>query len=185
MKFDVHLRGAPEEVVELVQNIKDVAEQFLYHWKTFPIVLPPPLATSSHPALNNNTASGNGSESNAVGGAIGDANGSSLSLPRRSNKHLNMRDLFIAPSFDELDAVAVDIKGEPRRLNGKQLEAVRERGEFEVESINFPGQVHKWQLSQLLQKGTERSHDSLLSDLALALRFLIVTARGRLFFSLL
>ncbi|KAK7794593.1 hypothetical protein R5R35_003607 [Gryllus longicercus] len=205
VKFDVHLRGAPEEVVELVQNIKDVAEQFLYHWKTFPIVLPPPLATSSHPALNNNTASGNGAESNAAGGAIGDANGSSLSLPRRSNKHLNMRDLFIAPSFDELDAVAVDIKGEPRRLNGKQLEAVRERGlhkdkygkqkklnstqlesirlwgEFEVESINFPGQVHKWQLSQLLQKGTERSHDSLLGDLALALRFLIVTARGRLF----
>ncbi|PSN34110.1 hypothetical protein C0J52_14203 [Blattella germanica] len=59
--------------------------------------------------------------------------------------------------------------------------------EFEVESLNFPGQVHKWQLSALLQKGTERSRESLLSDLALALRFIIVTARGRLlshFFSL-
>jgi hypothetical protein len=53
--------------------------------------------------------------------------------------------------------------------------------EFEVESLNFAGQVHKWQLSQLLQKGTERSQESLLSDLALALRFIIVTARGRLF----
>nr|CAD7571824.1 unnamed protein product [Timema californicum] len=60
-------------------------------------------------------------------------------------------------------------------------------GEFEVESLNFPGQVHKWLLSQLLQKGTERSRDSLLNDLALALRFIIVTAKGRLvshFFSL-
>jgi hypothetical protein len=59
--------------------------------------------------------------------------------------------------------------------------------EFEVESLNFAGQVHKWQLSQLLQKGTERSQESLLNDLALALRFIIVTARGRLsshFFSL-
>lgn len=25
MKFDVHLRGAPNEVVQLVQNIKDVS----------------------------------------------------------------------------------------------------------------------------------------------------------------
>jgi hypothetical protein len=50
-----------------------------------------------------------------------------------------------------------------------------------VESLNFAGQVHKWQLSQLLQKGTERSQESLLNDLALALRFIIVTAKGRLF----
>lgn len=52
---------------------------------------------------------------------------------------------------------------------------------FEVESINFPGQQHKWLLSQLLQKGTERTKESLLSDLALALRFILVTARGRIF----
>lgn len=52
--------------------------------------------------------------------------------------------------------------------------------EFEVESLNFPGQQHKWKLSQLLQKGTEKSHDSLLDDLALSLRFIFVTAKGRI-----
>lgn len=52
---------------------------------------------------------------------------------------------------------------------------------FEVESINFPGQQHKWLLSQLLQKGTERTKESLMNDLALALRFILVTARGRIF----
>lgn len=52
--------------------------------------------------------------------------------------------------------------------------------EFEVESLNFPGQQHRWKLSQLLQKGTERTRDSLLNDMALALRFLFVTAKGRL-----
>lgn len=46
--------------------------------------------------------------------------------------------------------------------------------------MNFPGQQHRWKLSQLLQKGTERSYISLLNDLALALRFLVVTAKGRL-----
>lgn len=61
------------------------------------------------------------------------------------------------------------------------------RREFEVPSLNFAGQMHKWRLSGLLQKGCERSHATLLDDLALALRFILVTARARLvshFFSL-
>ncbi|CAH2037993.1 unnamed protein product, partial [Iphiclides podalirius] len=40
LRFDVQLVGAPPEVEQLVNNIKQVAEDFLYHWKTFPIVLP-------------------------------------------------------------------------------------------------------------------------------------------------
>lgn len=52
--------------------------------------------------------------------------------------------------------------------------------EFEVDSVNFPGQVHRWRLSQLLQKGSERRRDALLGDMALALRFIIVTARARI-----
>lgn len=37
IKFEINLVGAPPEVEQLVNNIKQVAEQFLYHWKTFPI----------------------------------------------------------------------------------------------------------------------------------------------------
>lgn len=48
-------------------------------------------------------------------------------------------------------------------------------------SINFPGQTHKWQLSQFLQKGNDRSYDTLLFDLARAARFVVVTARCRIF----
>lgn len=35
--FSVNLTGAPPEVESLIEHIKLVAEQFLYHWKTFPI----------------------------------------------------------------------------------------------------------------------------------------------------
>lgn len=35
--FDINLFGAPAEVEQLVEHIKAVAEQYLYHWKTFPI----------------------------------------------------------------------------------------------------------------------------------------------------
>lgn len=60
--------------------------------------------------------------------------------------------------------------------------------EFDVPSLNFAGQVHRWRLSQLLQKGFLRTQESLLSDLALASRFIVVTAVTRIsghFFSIL
>ncbi|XP_014469880.1 PREDICTED: uncharacterized protein LOC106741940 isoform X2 [Dinoponera quadriceps] len=151
VEFDTsHLRGAPTEVEALVHNIKEVAQQFLYHWRTFPIVLPLPLSSCTE-----------GEDTLA-------------------RKKYHLRDLFVAPSFDELDAVAMDSKGEPRRLTNKQLESIRERGEFEVDSINFAGQTHRWRLSSLLQRGRDRRRDTLLSDLALATRFLVVTAKARL-----
>ncbi|CAH0564403.1 unnamed protein product [Brassicogethes aeneus] len=158
--FDVALVGAPPEVEQLVNNIKQVAEQFLYHWKTFPIILPNPVSHCESFPTSQVSSDG--------------------SLGRCKTKY-HLRDLFIAPSFDELDAVAVDGKGEPRKLTGKQLEYIRERGEFDVDSLNFPGQQHRWRLSQILQKGTEKSRDSLLNDLALALRFIFVTAKSRIF----
>ncbi|KPU80844.1 uncharacterized protein Dana_GF16043, isoform B [Drosophila ananassae] len=160
IEFNINLVGAPPEVEQLVEQIKSVAEQFLYHWKSFPIALPQPLAASGL----NLTAS------NATN-----------SVSSRKTRPINLRDLFIAPPFDELDAVASDGSGEPRRLTSAQLKTLRETGEFDVPSLHFPGQVHKWRLSQLLQKGKLRAHDSFLSDLALAARFVVVTARARIF----
>ncbi|XP_012271893.1 uncharacterized protein LOC105695146 isoform X2 [Orussus abietinus] len=152
VEFDVsHLRGAPAEVEALVRDIEQVAQQFLYHWKTFPIILPSPLSMCAD---------------------------KEDTLARK--RPIYARDLFVAPSFDELDAVAVDGKGEPRRLTDKQLESIRERGEFEVESINFVGQTHRWRLSGLLQRGRDRRRETLLRDVALATRFLVVTAKARL-----
>lgn len=37
IKFQINLVGAPPEVEQLIEHVKDVASQFLYHWKTFPI----------------------------------------------------------------------------------------------------------------------------------------------------
>lgn len=37
VNFSINLIDAPPEVEQLVDHIKSVAEQFLYHWKTFPI----------------------------------------------------------------------------------------------------------------------------------------------------
>lgn len=37
INFEINLVGAPVEVEQLIEHIKAVAEQFLFHWKTFPI----------------------------------------------------------------------------------------------------------------------------------------------------
>lgn len=50
------------------------------------------------------------------------------SQSHRKNRIFSLRDLFIAPSFDELDAVAMDGIGEPRRLTLSQLKTLRDRG---------------------------------------------------------
>lgn len=46
----------------------------------------------------------------------------------RKSKGIILRDLFIMPPFDELDAVAADNNGEPRRLTTSQLKSLKERG---------------------------------------------------------
>ncbi|XP_055636132.1 uncharacterized protein LOC129775415 isoform X2 [Toxorhynchites rutilus septentrionalis] len=174
--FQINLIGAPPEVEQLIEHVKAVAEQFLYHWKTFPINLPTPL--SSGPGA----ITGTGSRSEGGGNAIiSTNNNNSTAGTNRKSRPINLRDLFIAPPFDELDAVAADGSGEPRLLNNAQLRSLRERGEFEVPSLNFPGQMHRWRLSQFLQKGSERTRASLLGDLAMSARFLVITAKLRLF----
>lgn len=60
--------------------------------------------------------------------SLGAGEGSSTLGRRCSSRPNSLRDLFVTPSFDELDAVAIDTSGEPRRLTAKQLEALRERG---------------------------------------------------------
>ena len=95
VEFGAAARGAPAELDALVLGIRKVASQFLYHWRTFPIALPPSLAPEDR---------------------------------SKKTAQYHLRDCFVAPNFDELDSVAVDVKGEPRRLNGKQLECIRERG---------------------------------------------------------
>lgn len=45
--------------------------------------------------------------------------------------------------------------------------------EFVVDSLNFPGQVHKWRLTQLLQKGSLRAHSTMLDVRATMELFLL------------
>lgn len=52
----------------------------------------------------------------------------SFGTSRNKFRPINLRDLFVAPPFDELDAVAMDGNGEPRRLTNTQLKTLRDRG---------------------------------------------------------
>jgi len=47
------------------------------------------------------------------------------------------KDLFIAPTFDELEQVARDAKGNPQKLSIKQLRSIRENGSVAIMSVFF------------------------------------------------
>jgi hypothetical protein len=44
------------------------------------------------------------------------------------NERLTFSDLFVAPNFDEVEEVAMDANGEPKKLNEKQLDDVKTYG---------------------------------------------------------
>ena len=88
-------------------------------------------------------------------------------------KTLTREDLFVEPNFDELKEIAIDPStGANWKLNRHQLQSIRVCGEFDVDSKEFPNQKHKWLLNRFLIKGTDKTHDSFLSDLAKALHLL-------------
>ena len=89
-----------------------------------------------------------------------------------SRKTLKISDLFIQPDFNELKTISMDSHGAAKKLTWNQLDTIRQRGEFEVDSVQFSGQKHRWRLSQFLVKGKERATETLQIDLALALRLI-------------
>lgn len=99
--FDSHIViNAPDEVQKLIENIKEVASHFLFKWKSFPLNMPPPIS----PILL-------GLEAN----------------DRRVS--IDLKDSFILPPFDELDALACDdTNGESKKLSEDQLYSIRDSG---------------------------------------------------------
>ncbi|XP_018011416.1 uncharacterized protein LOC108668684 [Hyalella azteca] len=154
LTFNITTEGLPPESLALLEHIKQVAENVLYHWKTFPVALPPPLAVQAD-------------VSPRTGGT------------KNSTKPLILRDAFVPPSFDELDAVAVDSKGDPKQLDATHLSSIRKTGRFSVPSLHFPQQEHVWQLASWLQRGKHNIRETLLDDMAASAAIIVVLAKRR------
>lgn len=57
-----------------------------------------------------------------------------ISLPQSivDNKQICLKDLFVLPTFDELDALTTDCKGNPKFLSHNQLQSIKRKGQFTV-----------------------------------------------------
>ncbi|CAF4754963.1 unnamed protein product, partial [Rotaria sp. Silwood2] len=100
-------------------------------------------------------------------------------ITSESNK-IEFKSLFQTPTLNELEAVSTNPDGSSLKLNEEQLKAVRQTGEFEVNSIHFPGQHHRWRLSNLLQSGIQPANEVLYKELSWALYMLIMYALDRI-----
>ncbi len=92
--------GLAPHLADLVLEIERVAESSLFHWKLFPLNLPQPIAV--HESSEGHTASS-------------------------KRKPLIVENLFVLPSWDDLDVVSVDKHGEPKHLSSKQLSSIRQK----------------------------------------------------------
>ena len=100
LRFHLDTTLLAPHLVDLVLEIQQIAESTLFHWKTFPLNLPQPIAVQE---LSEGSAS-----------------------TRR--KPLIVENLFDIPSWDDLDVVSVDAHGEAKHLSNKQLTSVRQHG---------------------------------------------------------
>ncbi|KPJ02598.1 hypothetical protein RR46_09801 [Papilio xuthus] len=165
LHFDVQLVGAPPEVEQLVNNIKQVAEDFLYHWKTFPIVLPPSQFTGPGNKPSDIIIAPPCDELDA---AALDAGVEPQPLSPKQLHAIREKGLHKDKVFN------------PKKLSTKQLESIHEWGEFEVPSRHFPGQSHVWRVAGWLQRGRARAREELYCHVARAVALLVVVARDRL-----
>ncbi|CAF4278016.1 unnamed protein product, partial [Rotaria sordida] len=92
---------------------------------------------------------------------------------------IEFESLFQTPTLNELEAVSTNPDGSSLKLNEEQLQTVKQTGEFEVNSVHFPGQHHRWRLSKLLQSGIQTANDVFYKELSWALYMLIIHARDR------
>lgn len=54
-----------------------------------------------------------------------------------ASNNLN-KDLFILPTFNELEEIATDANGKTKKLNQKQLESIRREGfDIQIERLNL------------------------------------------------
>ncbi|OWR42704.1 hypothetical protein KGM_200275A, partial [Danaus plexippus plexippus] len=165
LRFDVQLVGAPPEVEQLVNNIKQVSEDFLYHWKTFPIVLPPSRFTGPDNRPSDIIIAPPCDELDA---AALDAGIEPHPLTPKQLHAIREKGLH-------KDKIYM-----PRKLNAKQLESICEWGEFEVPSRHFPGQTHVWRVAGWLQRGRARAKEELYCHVARAVALIVVVSRDRL-----
>ena len=135
------------------------ANRVLWHWKSFPIVLPPPIESKIEPQHGKYSSfikwkKNVGFLPTKASGEFTTRNNSSWKFwahkilvctrwptyftyntgttSSMKKKTLNLKDLFVEPNFDESKTIALNSKGRLKRLSKEQLDSIRKTGEFEV-----------------------------------------------------
>eukprot|EP00733_Pompholyxophrys_punicea_P000345 Pompholyxophrys_punicea_v1_NODE_90_length_3614_cov_2.289407.p1 type:complete len:1054 gc:universal NODE_90_length_3614_cov_2.289407:3252-91(-) len=102
----------------------------------------------------------------------------STSVPLKKNMVTSNN---IVSSVSELNDVARGVNGALKSLNDTQKKTIIKEAVFTVESKNFPGQVHTWRLTRLLQNGRKKTYRVIKKRFALALGLFIIQVPKRFF----
>ncbi|TPP61782.1 Solute carrier family 13 (Sodium-dependent dicarboxylate transporter) member 2/3/5 [Fasciola gigantica] len=136
-------------------SVKQATNQHLFQWQEFPVELPSSILDVS------------------------------VSMPEQVKlceilQHVPLANIFTAPEFDECELLSKDSHGNSKPLNRHQLIQLRRTAQFDVDSMNFIGEVHTWKISPFFLKGTDHIRKTLLEDLQMALAELVIRAHDRM-----
>jgi hypothetical protein len=76
---------------------------------------------------------------------------------QQQKRVFSVRELFPPPPGEDRASLAGN------KLSKEQLETIRKRGQFDVDSRQWPGEVYRWQLNSLLQSGVDNLFEKLQS----------------------
>lgn len=107
-----------------------------------------------------------------------------FNLPRSNLESLDNIDLdrlTLPPNSNECEGLARDNSGNRINLNQEQLKTLRRSGRVHIRSKNFKDQEHIWQISKILQKGTDNIKKSFFDNIAAVYNQICIMIPGRIY----
>lgn len=109
-----------------------------------------------------------------------------MTLPKSSfngihHETIDLSKVAKKPNFNECTSLSVNQYGNSKYLDKAQLKTLRKEGKVVVQSVDFQGQEHVWQISPILQKGTKNTQESFYDDLSVGCHQIIVSIPNRIY----
>lgn len=79
---------------------------------------------------------------------------------------LDLENQFVPPSYNEKYGLSRTVSGGHRPLDSTHRRQIRDKGQFEVASEDFPGQTYRWEINDFFQKGRQRIMETMRDNLA-------------------
>ena len=92
----------------------------------------------------------------------------------RDQPSIDLSSVIKPLDMNECHVLSKNADGSRKKLDQSQFDEIRTDGHFSVASQTFPGQSHRWYVSNILQKGINPTKESFYEDMSVAYHFIVI-----------